>query len=488
MRINSIQLFSVTSDFGHGANDGAYYPLGLLTIGTYLKQNYNNIKVEILDTHHSHADKINIYGDIVGISASSALNYRNVLKIAEQAKNNNSVVVLGGPHVTSLSNQVLKNRRGLIDFIIRDKGEIPFFHLTKSLLENEQLNSVPNLSFVNNSGNIIHNSLLSNWNYEDYLPLDFSLLPNGITPYWNTFKRKIDNKIDAAFVVFTHFGCGYREFIKNKNANSNNGAKWCVYCSLNDNLQDREGSLIIDEVENLIESNNLKKGSKILLKCYGDNVSTEINLLEDLYNSIKTCTWWKDFNIVWTFYAQSSKLNKRVVYLLKGIGAENLYIGFDSADNRIQKNNGLGTSLESHRRAARLCKEYGIKIQAGFVLGCAGETYSSLLNSYKFALELFEQNLLERINSAVLFIIPGSPAYNMLCEKEPWILELDLLPTEEMQWYWIKHFCPVLADDPSKGIQILYDFANKFDELSPGPHTSMGYLSNKYLEEFYESS
>jgi hypothetical protein len=169
--------------------------------------------------------------------------------------------------------------------------------------------------------------------------------------------------------------------------------------------------------------------------------------------------------------------------LLKRIGTENLYIGFDSADNHIQKTNGLGTSLESHRRAAKLCKKHGIKVQAGFVLGCAGETTTSLFNTYSFALELYEQNLLERINSAVLFIVPGSPAYNMLCKREHWILELDLLPTEEIQWYWIKHFCPDLAENPSKGLERLYHFANKFDELSPGPHASMGYLSERLKKE-----
>jgi len=130
-----------------------------------------------------------------------------------------------------------------------------------------------------------------------------------------------------------------------------------------------------------------------------------------------------------------------------------------------------------------LCNEHGIKLQAGFVLGCAGETITSLFNTYSFALELYEKNLLERINSAVLFIVPGSPSYNMLCKKEPWILELDLLPTEELQWYWIKHFCPDLAENPSKGLERLYHFANKFDELSPGPHSSMGYLSERLKKE-----
>jgi len=132
--------------------------------------------------------------------------------------------------------------------------------------------------------------------------------------------------------------------------------------------------------------------------------------------------------------------------------------------------------------------DYGIRIQAGFVLGCAGETQRSLGETLRFAEELASQGVLERINSAVLFIIPGSPAYSLLAEREPWIRELDILPTEELQWQWVRHFCPHLGKNPSDGLAILQRAASRLDDLSPGPHASMGYISSRLEDDCLRES
>jgi hypothetical protein len=122
---------------------------------------------------------------------------------------------------------------------------------------------------------------------------------------------------------------------------------------------------------------------------------------------------------------------------------------------------------------------HDIKIQAGFVLGCAGETQKSLDRTLAFAEELSRQQALERINTAMLVIIPGSPAYSLLCEREPWIQTLDELPTEELQWYWLKHFCPQLGKNPSDGLAILRRAANKLNDLLVHTaHASMGFMSD----------
>ena len=88
-------------------------------------------------------------------------------------------------------------------------------------------------------------------------------------------------------------------------------------------------------------------------------------------------------------------------------------------------------------------------------------------------------DVLERINVSVLFIIPGAPAYEVLAAREPWIRELDLLPAEELQLHWIRHFCPDLGKSPEDGLEVLRRAANELDSLSPGPHASMGYISER---------
>jgi len=486
--IKEVELLSVPSCYGEGANDGAYYPIGLLSIGTHLTSAMPNLNVSIIDLHHE-AD-FEPSAEIVGLSASSTLNYRNVLRLAERAKARGATVVVGGAHATQLTEQVLRNRRGLIDFVVRGYGERAFVSLLMAMQTGSDLQNVPNLSWHTGHEVIHTTSTMNRWEYDNFNdPLDFSLLRCGLRPYWDAFKRRIDPNVDAAFVVFTHFGCGYREKMRaQRNNRSSRPSSWCIYCSLNDPLLSRSGEAIVAEVSDLLRSTSINSGANILLKCYGDNVGTQLAMLRDLALAIEKNAVWGNYCIGWTFYAQSSRVTVQLVKLLARVGTKHLFIGFDTVNNSVQRLNGLGTSCITHRRAVRLCMDYGIRIQAGFVLGCAGETQRSLGETLRFAEELASQGVLERINSAVLFIIPGSPAYSLLAEREPWIRELDILPTEELQWQWVRHFCPHLGKNPSDGLAILQRAASRLDDLSPGPHASMGYISSRLEDDCLRES
>lgn len=473
-----IDLVSVPADFGQGANDGAYYPVGLLTIASRLRRTMPLANIRVVDLHHEPVYRPR--ADVVGISASSTLNYRNVLSIARQAKAAGATVVLGGPHTTHLADQILRNRIGLIDFVIRGKGEIAFEQLIKALHDKWGLEAVPALSWRNDSGEPVHNVLIpTRWTYDSLLPLDLSTLSSGVEDYWDAFRRRIDRRVDAAFIVFTHFGCGYREMMLSRHNDCRQLARWCSYCSLNDPLSIRTGKRIVEDALWLLKSTNVRPGANVLLKCYGDNIGTQRAVLRDLATAIEESAEWQLYRIGWTFYTQSSRVSPDLIELLRRVGTRNLFIGFDSADDEVQQLNGLGTSITAHRRAVRLCKNAGIRIQAGFVLGCAGETRRSVENTVRFAGELAQTGVLERINSAILFIIPGSPAYSRLCEREPWIRILDDLPTDEIQSYWFRHFCPDLGANAAECFRILRWAANQLDELSPGPHASMGFISER---------
>lgn len=477
-----VQLLSIPADFGRGANDGAYYPVGLLTLGTHLRRASPKVDVSVVDIHHQPDFRPS--AEVVGISASSALNYDNVLRMAKAAKDVGATVVLGGPHATQLAEQILCRRTELVDYVIRGHGEVPLVRLLAALETGADLRSVPNLSWRAQDGTPIHNPTdTDSWRYDNFVPLDLSLLSPSVAVYSNTFRHRIDPTVQAAFPLFTHFGCGFRAMMQRRDRPGERFASWCSYCSLNDPVSTRTGSAIVQEALDLARSACLPDGSRILLKCYGDNVGTQSDMLHDLAASIAGSNSWRRYMFGWTFYAQSSRVSPRLVSLLQQVGTTNLYVGFDSADDDVQRVNGLGTSLSTHRNAVRCCRDARIRIQAGFVLGCAGETRRSVDNTVRFAEELAEQGLLERVNAAILVVMPGSPSYFRLCEREPWIAALDRLPTEELQWHWIRHFCPDLGADAADGLRILRWAANRLDDLSPGPHASMGFVSERLAAE-----
>lgn len=472
-----IQLITTTANVGRGANDGIYPPGGLLTIASAINKELPETKVIIDDQYH-HTIKIHPKAKVVGVQAASTLCYKNSLDVLQKAKEAGKITVLGGPHASVLYKQIMKNRP-FIDYVVSGKGELSFVQLLNQI-SNNNLASVPSLSWRKGK-NIIHNPSSANeqWDYDKYTPLPLSLLSASVESYWSAFREIIDPKVDAAFLLFTHFGCGFRQrritaTTKNSDPLSsiNGKTSFCSFCSLDDPPLSRKPQIILDEIRTYLDWFSIPEKARVHLKCYGDNIGPQLSLVESLANTIEQCTWWDDYHLSWTFYCQSSYLNDRLANALKRVGTTHLYIGFDGINDRIQLLNNLGTNRRSHERAVKICQRYGFLIQAGSVVGLIDETPETLEEMYQFCLELSRTNVLERINSAILFVIPGTPAYNMLAAREPQIKSWDLLPTTEIRELWIKHFCPEV------NIELLQKYANKIDTLSPGPNASMGYESS----------
>lgn len=477
MKIRGIQFVTTKTSVGKGANDGIYPPGGLLTIAADLHSAFGeNLKIWIDDQHHSTIE-IRDEADIVGIQVASTLTYKTALEIAERARLSGKVVVLGGHHATTLPDQILRNRL-FLNFVIRGKGERSMIQFVEALEGTRSLQNVESLSW-RDQNRIVHNDFGQvNWKYDDYVPLPLQLLSSGVSEYWRCFRSALNRPDHAAFLLFTHFGCGYRQrrieaMIRGGLPvyGSEEKTSFCSYCSLDDIPLVRDSHSILGEIKYYLQT-YCQKGWRVHLKCYGDNIGPQHRLIRSLRTSIESCDWWRDYHITWTFYCQSSYLTEKLARDLGAIGTTHLYIGFDSADNELQRRNGLGTSRATHERAVRLCLKYGMKIQAGSVVGLLGETPETLASNLDFNKWLASTGAIERINSAVLFLIPGTPAFNLLAAKEPHLRELDLFSTNEVRELWVKHFCPAVTQE------MLQNYADQIDSISPGVHASMGFDSS----------
>jgi len=463
MKINRIQLISLKPAIGRGANDGSYYPIGLLTLAKAIGDFFPKTEVVINDQCH---EEIIIDGrtDLIGISIPTPLCYQPAIEIAEEAKQMGKIVVIGGQYASCLYQQIME-RRKIFNFLIRGKGEIPFVSLVRAIRNQlDDFSNIPSLSW-RSDGKIMHNPLSEqrDWHYDIFTPLTFQKLSSGIGRYWEIFRKNINTNADAAFSCFTHFGCLFRHRQKES------GKKFCCFCSLNGYPTTRDPKKILQEIESHIKNCGIPKNSRIHLKCYGDNIGQHFKLVELLAEEIEKCPWWNDYKISWTFYCQSSFVSQKLLDQLKRIGTTEIFIGFDGVNDEVQKASGLGTNKKNHWRAVDLCLKNGVKIQAASIVGLIGETPGTLEEQFIFFKKLSELNILERINSALIIIVAGSPAYEMLSEKENWIKNEDFVPVIELQKLWIKHFCPKVE------FNLLREYARRINELSPGPRASMGY-------------
>ena len=291
-----------------------------------------------------------------------------------------------------------------------------------------------------------------------------NILIPSVESYWSNYKKRIDSETDYSFQVFTHFGCRYRDRLIASSKNPKGAMfRFCSFCGLNDAAKSRSPQKITNEIRHYLKECKVPLRANVGLKCYGDNAATEIETLEALANFQPYIDLQNSYNLNWIFYVQSLYGSERLFKVLRQLNTKYIYVGFDAVNDNVQKLNALGTSKQTHWKTVKLAKKYGIKIQAGFVLGLAGETTESLEEMLSFAKELVEENVLQRIIPSIVFIIPGSKAYNELAKKFPHIDETDYIPYNELQKLWFDSFT-FLGSDAN---EILSSYAQKLAELSP---------------------
>jgi radical SAM superfamily enzyme YgiQ (UPF0313 family) len=454
-----IQFISPLPDSGFAYNQGIYWPVGLLTIASFLTRKVEGLDIEILDEAILGEARVEaqLSAPLVGIQASSCMTYGSVLQWARRAKATGAKVVLGGPFATELAGQILM-RRPFIDAVVAGAGEEPMRRIVEALHQDSG-GSVPSGIpgvWSRIKGAVVPGLNPTAFDYEECRPLDYRLLP--IETYHYNYSSRMNPSFCGSFQIFTHFGCRFREVRRRA------GKDWCSYCALSDILSIRDPKAIRDEIKEALMSTGIAPGSRVMLKCYGDNASALGGHLETLAGVLNEDPYLEHFELYWSMYAQSSFISPRLIEIFKRLKVWELYIGFDSANDEIQHRNGLGTSKATHLRAALLLQKAGIRIHAGFVLGCAGESLDSLKETVDFAFQLSELGNTDMYHAAPLVVLPGSPAFRMLCEKIPSLEQTDFLDTVDLQLQWLANFCPQLGD-PRIALDLLQNTANTITHL-----------------------
>ena len=102
-------------------------PLGLAYLASTLEQENHRVKILDLQVAPKKELKENLKNcDLVGITCETNKAYE-ALKIAESAKKEGRLVVLGGYHATFCDEELLNS--GLVDYIVRGEGELSLIHI-----------------------------------------------------------------------------------------------------------------------------------------------------------------------------------------------------------------------------------------------------------------------------------------------------------------------------------------------------------------------
>ncbi|MEK7483768.1 MAG: cobalamin-dependent protein, partial [Planctomycetota bacterium] len=123
-------------------------PLGLLYVAGYLEAHGVDVHVKDLNIARRGETPIRFQDyDVVGIGTDTT-RYLQAQKIAEQAKKQGAIVVMGGPHPYYVAEEILRTR--VVDYVVRGEGEETMLELIQFLEQGKDPGVVRGVSSLQN--------------------------------------------------------------------------------------------------------------------------------------------------------------------------------------------------------------------------------------------------------------------------------------------------------------------------------------------------
>ena len=134
--------------------EGKTQPIGIAYIAAVLQE--NNYAVKILDAEALNLNVnetvdwlIKESPDIVGITVTTTLIDTSIALAKEIKKRNSDIkVVLGGPHISALTEESLAYET--VDFVVRNAGDYSFLELVRAFEKGTDLSSVKGIGYKPN--------------------------------------------------------------------------------------------------------------------------------------------------------------------------------------------------------------------------------------------------------------------------------------------------------------------------------------------------
>lgn len=370
-------------------------PMGILYVSAYVKRsgianvytlNLNHMNGEEYDILKSYITKHNI--DFVGLGGLSG-EYSDIVRVASFVRriDHNVIIQVGGGIITAdpvVSMQAMPD----VDFGIIGEGEQTSVELIDAIARELDISSVDGIIYRGEDGLRITNRRIEiddldtlpfpdyeGFNYEEYLRLNPDLSDEG--------------KKYSQVSVIGGRSCKYN----------------CTFCFHPSGSKYRQRSLesIFDEIDYLVKNYDI---SYIALR--------EELFATDNERVRQFCERVKEYDFDWSIQLRIDSINQELVDMLKNTRCRYLFVGVESADNRVLKSMRKGITLAQIERALDMLREAGLNSRSGVIFGDTVETFESAM----FTLDWFKKNYTKyRMFVDMIIAFPGSVLYRRACES-----------------------------------------------------------------------
>jgi anaerobic magnesium-protoporphyrin IX monomethyl ester cyclase len=316
---------------------------------------------------------IGIYCNVGNIASAAVL-----AKIAKEI-DKQIIVVLGGPHPTSIRKDAMRDPN--VDVIVKGEGEQTIVELLKKISDGKSLESIKGIIYRTDD------VIVENVNREPISDLDSLSFP---VKYAKEVLKDYEKYSFSAFnSIIAARGCPYN----------------CFFCGsrivFSRKTRVRSVQNIVDEIK------FLQKMGVRRFDFRDDTFGVNRTYLRELCRSfIKSCP-----GIRWECETRVDLIDEEGVKLMKKAGCEQIYIGVESGNNDILRQMRKGITIEQAILAAEVIRKHGIGLRANFIIGTPGETEQTLSDTF---------NAMHRISGRIAYSIftpyPGTEAFEY-CNK-----------------------------------------------------------------------
>ncbi len=350
------------------------YSLGLLYVSGYLRDHgFDNIIVEnqllggkdyqYLGKDQAQKDiiakVIAIKPKIIGFTAST-IEINDVIAMNQEIRQRvEAVSIIGGPHVTAAHQEVLK--RGF-DVAVIGEGEQTALELIQELNKNQpDLSSIKGIAWKNQGGEVIINQP------REMIDITDSCLPAYDKIYLERYLRVSDEVLRGvpirAAIVMASRGCPYQ----------------CTFCACNKAFGRRVRYRSFENIKKEVEL--LKNKYNVEAIWFADDTMT-VN-----YDHVrKICQLMKEEKMYWGAQSRVDLTREEIVKLMKESGCLQLDFGIESGTQRVlDEIINKQINLDQVQEAFRLCRKYGIRTHAAFMIGFPTEGREEMIQTFDFA-------------------------------------------------------------------------------------------------------
>lgn len=335
-------------------------PVGLVSIGTYLKQAGHEVKIADLSVSHISVSKLvrDFRPDLCGVSVRSAKSVSFAVDVSKKIHRLGIPVIWGGPFCDQAPLEHFFDS-GVIDVLSFSEGEMTWLDLADAFENKKNLEDIKGIAF-RKDGRIIRTENREFMDLGEILPCDWSMV--DIPKYFQYLYGA-----EKLLYLYLSKGCpGHCSF--------------CYNIEFHRSCHRRKPlSTFMTELKELVENHGLD-GFYL-----ADEMAFMIkNDLYDLCNALDDA----GYKMTWGFQTRIGALNKEDIQRAYNSGCRWIDFGIESGSPAMIKRIGKNIPLDKIHPTFEWCKEIGIITMSNFIVGLPHETAEDLRNSVELARSL----------------------------------------------------------------------------------------------------